>query len=106
MCWDFLKGNPRLKPKAAGGKPLSFKTKMDGIMGRKMGKIPGSLRRNAYVRNSRLLLWSPGCPDDGFFFHIVHHFITDIFPGRTVCHWRAFRKQGKQECKKKCQYLH
>lgn len=67
---------------------------MDWEMGRKMGIIPRSLRRNANGRNARLPLGSPGCPDDGFFFHIVHYlFITDIFPGRTVCHGNAFRKQ-------------
>ena len=106
MGWWSLRGNHRLKPEAAGRKPLSFKTKMDGIMERLIGIIPERLRRNADGKNAGLLLWNPGSADDGFFFHIVHHFITDIFPGRIVCHWRAFWKHGKQECKKKCQYLH
>jgi hypothetical protein len=66
---------------------------MDWEMGGKIETIPWSLRRNANGRNARLLLQSPGCPDNGFFFHIVHYFITDIFPGRTVCHGYAFRKQ-------------
>ena len=62
-------------------------------MGMKIERIPLSIRRNANRRPARLLLGSTECPDDGFFFHIVHDFITDILPCRIACHGYAFRKQ-------------
>ena len=55
MGWWSLRGNHRLKPEAAGRKPLSFKTKMDGIMERLIGIIPERLRRNADGKNAGLL---------------------------------------------------
>lgn len=81
-----MKGNPPpLKPEAASGKPLSFKTEMDRKMERWMGKNLWRYHRNAKGRNAGLFFGCPGYLDDGFFY-IVHYFIADIFPGRMVCH--------------------
>lgn len=93
MTWILRGETPCLKPEVTGGKPLSFKTKMDLEMERKIENILWSLRRNANGGNARRLLGSPGCPDDSFFFHIVNYFTADIFSGSIAYHRSTFWKQ-------------